>query len=92
LPVDSFAPNAWGLHHVHGNVRELVEDCYHDNYDGAPIDGSAWISGACDSRVARGGSWEFPPQHIRSAARDVVGEEGERSKQNGFRVVMTLPQ
>ena len=42
-PVGSFAPNAFGLYDMHGNVWEWVEDCFHDNYNGAPEDGSAWM-------------------------------------------------
>ena len=44
LPVDSFQPNPWGLYQVHGNIWEWTEDCEHRNYDGAPMDGSAWVS------------------------------------------------
>ena len=57
LPVKSFKPNPWGLYQVHGNVYDWVEDCYHDSYNGAPTDGSAWTSGDCTYRVLRGGSW-----------------------------------
>ena len=56
-PVGSFAANAFGLYDMAGNVWEWVQDCYHDNYDGAPTDGSAWTSGDCSLRVVRGGSW-----------------------------------
>ena len=59
VPVGSFSANGWGVHDMHGNVREWVEDCYNDSYVGAPTDGSAWKSGDCDQRVLRGGSWWF---------------------------------
>jgi formylglycine-generating enzyme required for sulfatase activity len=62
LPVDSLTPNPWGLYQVHGNAWEWFEDCYHDNYTGAPIDGSAWTSGDCIFRVLRGGSWVSIPK------------------------------
>ena len=56
--VGSFAPNAFGLHDMAGNVWEWVEDCWHNNYAGAPRDGTAWTSGGdCGRRVLRGGSW-----------------------------------
>ena len=64
------AANDWGLRHMHGNVWEWVEDCWHGDYTGAPTDGSAWLSeqnGNCDSRVVRGGSWYR--QSRRSSAR-----------------------
>ena len=72
VPVDSFAPNPWGLYQVHGNVYEWVEDCWNRNHIGAPSDGSAWITGDCARRVMRGGSWQFAPWHLRSAARGAV--------------------
>ena len=61
-PVGSFAANAFGLHDMHGNVSEWVEDCYHANYDGAPADGLAWTAGGdCSSRMFRGGGWNDSP-------------------------------
>ena len=58
FPVGSFPSNAFGLHDMHGNVWEWVEDCWHDSYSGAPSDGSAWTTGGdCSKRVLRGGSW-----------------------------------
>ena len=69
-PVGSFGANAYGLHDVHGNVWEWVEDCLHVNYEGAPVDGSAWVSGGdCEQRVLRGGSWSNEPRYLRSAFR-----------------------
>lgn len=73
LPVGSFAPNAFGLYDMHGNVWEWTQDCWHDNYHNAPDDGSPWLekdSGDCDRRVIRGGSWIEYPKNLRSANRD----------------------
>ena len=63
-------PNAFGLFDMHGNVWEWVEDCWHNNYGSAPIDGSAWAT-TCSSaaRVLRGGSWFNDPAFLRSAFR-----------------------
>jgi formylglycine-generating enzyme required for sulfatase activity/serine/threonine protein phosphatase PrpC len=68
--VGSFPPNAFGLHDTAGNVAEWVRDCWHDNYNGAPTDGSAWEGGDCAYRIARGGAFSSPPQSIRHAKRD----------------------
>ena len=69
-PVGSFSANAFGVHDVHGNVWEWVEDCEHRHYVGAPTDGSAWTSGGdCSRRVLRGGSWDRNPRNLRSADR-----------------------
>ena len=68
-PVGSFSANAWGLHDLHGNVWEWVQDCWNNSYAGAPTDGSAWTSGDCGRRVYRGGSWYGYPRDVRSANR-----------------------
>jgi formylglycine-generating enzyme required for sulfatase activity len=88
-PTGSFKPNAFGLHDAVGNVWQWVQDCYHDNYSGAPVDGSAWTSGDCGRRVVRGGSWNGNPQDLRSANR---GRDPADSRDNdvGFRIGRTL--
>ena len=69
-PVGRFPANAWGLHDMHGNVDEWLTDCWHENYKGAPDDGSAWVHGGdCGWRVMRGGAYAFPPDDLRSASR-----------------------
>lgn len=67
-PVGQFPANPFGLHDMHGNVWEWVEDCWHDRYDGAPADASAWTTSCVEtSRVLRGGSWIEGPGDVRSA-------------------------
>ena len=89
-PVGMKRANAFGLHDVHGNVWELVEDCWHENYAGAPSDGSAWMSdGNCGRRVLRGGSWGSDPWILRVANR--FGYK-HRSYSIGFRVARELDQ
>jgi formylglycine-generating enzyme required for sulfatase activity len=89
VPVDSFSPNPWGLYQVHGNVLELVEDCYHGSYAGAPSTGSAWTSGDCSRRVLRGGFWDSDAWGVRAAARN-RNISGVRGFGVGFRVAKTL--
>ena len=89
VPVGSFAANAWGLHDVHGNVWEWVQDCWNDGYAGAPRDGSAWESGNCSMRVLRGGSWRGTPGLLRSANRSRF-PSAARNNDIGFRVARTL--
>jgi len=62
-------PNAFGLYDMFGNVAEWVQDCWHENYEGAPVDGTAWLDKACIERVMRGGSWASRLDGIRSSAR-----------------------
>jgi formylglycine-generating enzyme required for sulfatase activity len=88
-PVGSFAANAFDLYDMQGNARQWTEDCYHDNYAGAPSDGSAWTTGDCSRRVLRGGSWSVDPGELRAAFR-VRGTAAFRSRNDGFRVGRTL--
>jgi formylglycine-generating enzyme required for sulfatase activity len=89
MPVDSFAPNSWGLYNVHGNVWEWVQDCWNDGGSGAPTDGSAWTTENCGNRVLRGGSYGNHPRDLRAALRDRRGT-GSRGGGEGFRVARTL--
>jgi formylglycine-generating enzyme required for sulfatase activity len=88
-PVGSYKPNAFGLYDMLGNVWQWVEDCYHDSYNGAPTDGSAWTSGDCNRHVLRGGSWSPSPQTLRSAGR-LANPPDARFYNLGFRVARTL--
>lgn len=87
--VGSYGANAWGLFDVHGNVEEWVEDCYEYSYVGAPLDGSARISGDCSLRISRGGSWQSSSTKLRSSGRsDIV--HTVRREVIGFRVARAL--
>ena len=90
VAVGSYPGNAFGLHDVHGNVWEWVEDCWHADYTGAPSGASAWMTGGdCSVRVLRGGSWSNAPQILRSAFRFKYPSE-LRSGDFGIRVARTL--
>ncbi len=88
-PVGSFKPNGFGLYDMSGNLWSWTEDCYHDSYDGAPTDGTAWTAGDCSRRVVRGGSWYLYPQDLRSANRSGLSTDN-RNYYLGFRVGRTL--
>ena len=88
-PVMKFAPNPFGLYDINGNVSEWVADCWHDNYNRAPVNGGAWINPGCTARVVRGGSWGSSPDQERSAYRQGV-DATVRSGRVGFRVVREL--
>jgi serine/threonine-protein kinase PpkA len=89
VAVDNFAPNRWGLHNVHGNVWEWVQDCWNGNYKGAPSDSSARTAGDCSRRVLRGGSWFSSPASLRSADGGALTTDDRRNL-TGFRVGRTL--
>jgi formylglycine-generating enzyme required for sulfatase activity len=91
MPVDSYLPNPWGLYQVHGNIWEWVEDCLNEGYAGAPTDGTAWITGQCDRRVLRGGSWVSSASAVEAGSRYGVQAEG-RVSNVGFRVARTLKE
>jgi formylglycine-generating enzyme required for sulfatase activity len=85
VAVDSFSPNPWGLYQMNGNAHEWVEDCWHNNYQGSPGNGSAWNTGNCTNRVYRTGR--------RSAARNYERPDPRwpgRNSGTGFRVARTL--
>jgi formylglycine-generating enzyme required for sulfatase activity len=91
--VGIFPANRWGLHDLHGNVLEWCEDDWHDSYEGAPKDGSAWLeANATDpSKLLRGGCWSFNPWYCRSAYR-YFNSRDDRSYNVGFRVCCVLPR
>ena len=88
-PVASFSPNAFGLHDMIGNVFELTEDCWNQDYNGAPNDGRAWTTGDCSKHVRRGGSWSVGHSFGRSATRRSV-ESTESNCSYGFRPAISL--
>ena len=87
--VGSFKPNPWGLYDMSGNVWEWTQYCWHNSYEGAPSDGSAWLAGDRSERVLRGGSWVSNPINLRSANRDDY-TSGNRIYYYGFRLARTL--
>ena len=88
-PVGSFKANAFGINDLLGNVFEWVEDCWHDDYAGAPGDGSARLDGACGEHELRGGSWFTAPQYVSASYRNRF-DTGYRSSAVGFRLARDL--
>ena len=90
VPVDGRQPNPFGLHDMLGHVWEWCADPWHDNYKGAPTDGSVWSTGGYPaSRVARGGSWNINPRLIRAGFRNGIDYHLRLGPWAGFRVVRT---
>lgn len=85
-PVGTYPANAFGLHDLCGNVWEWVQDCWHDSYQGAPVNAQAWEeAGNHHERVLRGGSWNDRPRYLRAAYR-VKDYPSGRQIFRGFRV------
>ncbi|MEH6663343.1 MAG: formylglycine-generating enzyme family protein [Brevundimonas sp.] len=89
-PVGRKLPNAFGLHDMHGNVWELVEDCHAPGYEDAPADGSARTGEDCPDRVIRGGAWNSDADSLRSARRS-YSRPDSRANATGLRVARALP-
>jgi formylglycine-generating enzyme required for sulfatase activity len=89
-PVGEKKPNAFGLHDIYGNVDEWVEDPWHDNYQGASMDGSPWVKdGAASWYVVCGGAWLNSAQFLRACNRFWLPTDG-RYDYVGFRLARTL--
>jgi formylglycine-generating enzyme required for sulfatase activity len=88
-PAATKQANGFGLFDMSGNVWEWVEDNYHDSYNGAPTDGSAWVDGS-SIHVLRGGSWGREPEFGRATARFKFGSS-YRDFSYGFRLARDLP-
>jgi formylglycine-generating enzyme required for sulfatase activity len=88
-PVGSFEANAFGLHDMHGNVWQWVEDKWHENYQGAPLDGSVRLGGNASLGSLRGGSWNDDSWTLRSANRE-RNYATIRFFNVGFRLARTL--
>jgi len=87
-PAGHYTPNAFGLYDMAGNAWQWTADCWHDDYNGAPTDGSAWTIGCRESHgVVRGGAWDSPPSSLRAAARSRFVSQYNYV---GFRVARTL--
>ena len=88
--ISSFEPNAFGIYDTSGNVSEWVRDCWHENYKGAPNDGSVWVGGDCSIHIARGGSYASPQQSIRNTKREKF-KTNEKLQRIGIRIARELP-
>jgi formylglycine-generating enzyme required for sulfatase activity len=89
-PVGLKKTNQFGLYDMIGNVWEWTQDCWNQNYIGAPLNGSAWEKGDCSNRVLRGGSWSIYQSYLRSAGRRPRDFASSRSDARGFRIAREL--
>lgn len=88
-PVGELQPNPWGLYDMLGNAIELCEDLYHQNYEGAPADGSAWTDyGGYNTRISRGGSFDLGVAVCTCSERFVETPDA-RQHYLGFRLART---
>jgi sulfatase modifying factor 1 len=83
--VAHYAPNGFGVYDVLGDVWQWTADCWHDTYQGAPVDGSAWLRDDCVLRVVRGGAWSAGTWALRAGGRD-ANRADYRESDLGFRV------
>ncbi len=90
MAVDSLPANPWGLHHMHGNVWEWVQDCYAPEYPDTK-DGQAFMGGSCSTHSLRGGSWYRFGRALRSSNRRRGSPDGQFPN-IGFRLAMDLPK
>lgn len=88
VKVGNFKPNPLGLYDMGGGVDQWVEDCWHRNYQGAPVDGSPWLGGDCTSRIIRSGSWKNDARYVRPANRDKYDTD-VRYPTHGLRVALS---
>jgi formylglycine-generating enzyme required for sulfatase activity len=88
VAAGSFAPNAFGLFDMHGNVWELTADCWSADHSTASTDGAA-RGGRCTTRVVKGGAWSTPGSRLRAAHRSFVGQDDHRPD-TGFRIVRDM--
>jgi formylglycine-generating enzyme required for sulfatase activity len=88
-PVRSFPQEPWGTFDISGNVEEWVQDCWHDNYQRAPADGSAWVNPGCNMGVTRGASWASSLDEASSSFRMATLMKTHNAR-IGFRVVRAL--
>lgn len=91
-PVGTQQANGLGLHDMSGNVWEWVQDCWHDDYQHAPTNGSAWLEaneGSCGTRVRRGGGWTNASMSLRASFRNGYNADS-RSIQIGFRLAQDI--
>jgi formylglycine-generating enzyme required for sulfatase activity len=88
-PVGHFKANAWGLHDMHGNVWEWVQDCWQTSYRNMSETGAPNESGSCRERVQRGGSWFYGPEDARAGYRSSA-PFADKGVQVGFRLALDL--
>ena len=87
-PVGAKKPNAWGLYDMHGYLWEWCSDSWHENYEGAPLDGTSWEKdGVEEKRVLRSGSWKDKADRLTSSSRVGVSSK-TRDDAVGLRCVL----